>query len=193
MDKRSAEVKRTTKETDISLSLCLDGGEIDIDTGIGFFDHMLTSFATHSGFGLTVKAKGDLNVDGHHTVEDIGIVLGQAFNKAISDKRGIRRFANVFIPMDEALAFCAVDVSGRAFLAYNADMPQEIIGDYDSCLTKEFMRAFADNAGVTLHIRKEYGDNAHHVTEAIFKSMARALKEAVIRHGNELPSSKGVL
>lgn len=193
MEKREAIINRTTRETDISLKLCLDGGLSKIDTGIGFFDHMLQAFATHGGFGLEVSVKGDLNVDGHHTVEDTGIVLGCAFREALGDKRGIKRFASSYIPMDEALAFCAVDVSGRAFLACNADMPQEKIGDYDSCLTKEFLRAFSDNAGITLHIRSEYGENAHHITEAMFKALARALREAVVRNGNELPSTKGVL
>lgn len=193
MEKRISSVTRTTKETDIELTLCLDGGESSIDTGIGFFDHMLEAFAKHGGFGLSVKVNGDLQVDGHHTVEDTGIVLGSAFRQALGDKRGICRFANSFVPMDEALAFCAVDVSGRAFLHCDAVMPQERIGDYDSCLTKEFLRAFADNAGVTLHIRSEYGENAHHITEAMFKAMARALRQAVEIKGNDLPSTKGVL
>jgi len=193
MEKRTASVNRTTHETDISLSICLDGGESKINTGIGFFDHMLQAFATHGGFGLEVAVNGDLNVDGHHTVEDTGIVLGNAFRQALGDKRGIRRFASSFIPMDEALAFCAVDVSGRSFLCCDAPMPQERIGDYDSCLTKEFLRAFSDNAGITLHIRSEYGENAHHITEAMFKALARALKDAVVRIGDELPSTKGVL
>lgn len=193
MNNRSSAVKRQTRETDISVNLCLDGGESKIQTGIGFFDHMLQAFATHGGFGLEISVKGDLHVDGHHTVEDAGIVLGTAFRQALGDKRGIKRFASAYIPMDEALAFCAVDVSGRAYLCCNADMPQEKIGDYDSCLTKEFLRAFADNAGITLHIRAEYGENAHHITEAMFKALARALKEAVECKGNELPSTKGVL
>ena len=132
-------------------------------------------------------------ITGSGTVEDTGIVLGSAFRQALGDKRGIRRFASAYIPMDEALAFCAVDVSGRAFLACNADMPQERIGDYVSCLTKEFLRAFADNAGITLHIRSEYGENAHHITEAMFKALARALKDALHREGDALPSTKGVL
>ncbi len=193
MKNRNASVKRQTRETDISVTLNLDGGESKIETGIGFFDHMLQAFATHGGFGLEISVKGDLYVDGHHTVEDTGIVLGTAFRQALGDKRGIKRFASSYIPMDEALAFCAVDVSGRAYLHCKADMPQERIGDYDSCLTKEFLRAFSDNAGITLHIRAEYGENAHHITEAIFKALARALKEAVECKGDELPSTKGVL
>ena len=190
---RQATINRKTKETDIALSLCLDGGEAAIATGIGFFDHMLNSFAAHGGFGLQLAAKGDLEVDGHHTVEDVGIVLGQAFRQALGDKRGIRRFASCFIPMDEALAFCAVDISGRSFLKYAADMPQPRIGEYDACLTAEFLRAFSDNAGITVHIRAEYGINAHHITEAIFKALARALREAGSIQGDTLPSTKAVL
>ena len=176
---REAKVSRKTKETDIEIVLNLDGGEVSINTGIGFFDHMLTAFASHGGFGLKVIAKGDLEVDCHHTVEDTGIVLGNAFTQAIGDKVGIERFGNARVPMDEALADAILDISGRPFLVFEADMPQEQIGGYDSCMTVEFMRAFATNAGLTLHILAEYGDNAHHITEAIFKALARALKVAV--------------
>lgn len=190
---RCAEVSRKTRETDIIVKLCLDGGEIDVSTGVGFFDHMLISFATHGGFGLFVRAKGDLEVDCHHTVEDTGIVLGQAFCNALGDKRGIERFASVSIPMDEAIANVTLDISARPFLVFRANMPQERIGDYDSCMTVEFMRALSNSAGLTLHITSDYGDNAHHITEAIFKAVARALKCAVSITGDILPSTKGTL
>ena len=147
---RTASLERKTKETDITLSLCLDGGEVRIDTGVGFFDHMLNSFATHGGFGLTVKVTGDLYVDEHHTVEDTGIVLGQAFAKALGDKGGIDRFGSFYVPMDEALAFASVDVSGRPFLVFDAEFPQARCGAYDCAMTVEFMRALAFNAGITL-------------------------------------------
>lgn len=190
---RTAQMKRATRETDIALELDLDAGDYQIETGVGFFDHMLTSFAVHSGFGLRVHAKGDYQVDDHHTVEDVGIVLGQAFHAALGEKRGIRRFASAYIPMDEALAFCAVDVSGRPFLRFDAPMPQEKIGSFDACLTEEFMRAFAMNAGATIHLKAEYSVNAHHITEALFKALARALHDAVAIVGSEIPSSKGAL
>jgi imidazoleglycerol-phosphate dehydratase len=190
---RVSQISRKTNETDITVKLDLGGGDIRIDTGIGFFDHMLSSFASHAGFGLDVKASGDLKVDCHHTVEDTGIVLGKAFKQAIGDKAGINRFASAYIPMDEALAFCAADVSGRPYLVFDADMNEQKIGDYDSCLTVEFMRAFAMNAEITLHLRCEYGKNAHHITEALFKAFARSLKSAVRIRGGKIPSTKGVL
>lgn len=190
---REARIGRKTKETDIEVYLNLDGGDVAIQTGIGFFDHMLTAFAAHSGFGLEIHAKGDLDVDCHHTVEDVGIVLGQAFSQALSDKVGIERFGSARVPMDEALADVTLDISARPFLVFRADMPQERIGDYDSCMTVEFMRAFAFHGGITLHITAEYGDNAHHITEAIFKACARALKIAARITGTELPSTKGAL
>ena len=190
---RTSEIVRRTNETDIALTLSLDGGDIGISTGIGFFDHMLNSFAVHSGFGLTVKAIGDLTVDGHHTVEDVGIVLGRAFNEAIGDKAGIKRFSSCFLPMDETLAFAAVDISGRPFLKYDAQKNWQMIGDYDASLTEEFFRAFAINAGITLHMKVEYGTNAHHMTEALFKAAARALSDASTVIGSEIPSSKGSL
>ncbi|MCB6364850.1 imidazoleglycerol-phosphate dehydratase HisB [Intestinibacillus massiliensis] len=191
---RKGDVKRKTKETDISLFLDLDDGSlVSIDTGIGFFDHMLNSFAVHSGCGLTVTCKGDLQVDGHHTVEDIGIALGQAISQALGDKAGIARFGQSFVPMDEALGFCALDVSGRPYLVFDAPMPQPVCGGYDTCLTAEFMRALAVNAGLTLHLRCEYGDNAHHITEALFKALARALRQAVAVTGGGVLSAKGVL
>ena len=175
---RCAEVTRTTKETDISLSLCLDGGETDVMTGIGFFDHMLTAFSVHSGFGLSIRAEGDLLVDGHHTVEDTGIVLGQAFGQALGDKSGIARFGSFFVPMDESLCFASVDVSGRPFLVFDDTFPQEKVGDFDSCLAVEFFRAFAMNAGITLHLKVLYGENDHHKLEAMFKAFAKALSAA---------------
>ena len=191
---RTSEITRKTKETDITLKLDLDGGEVKVSTGIGFFDHMLNSFATHGGFGLELCCKGDLEVDGHHTVEDAGIVLGKAFCEALGDKGSIERFGSFYVPMDEALAFASVDVSGRPFLVFDADFPQEMCGDYDCSLTVEFMRALAFNAGITLHIRSVYGDNSHHITEAIFKSAAHALKAAVAQNDSGKPlSTKGVL
>lgn len=191
---RYVELKRTTRETDIDLSLNLDGGEIEIDTGIGFFDHMLNSFATHGGFGLKVKVKGDLDVDDHHTIEDTGIVLGQAFCKALGDKSSIERFGSFYVPMDEALAFASLDISGRPFLVFDADFPQEKCGDYTSAMTVEFMRAFAYNAKITLHIKSEYGYNSHHIIEAIYKAVAHALKIAVKDNNTGKPlSTKGVL
>ncbi len=192
---RTAEISRKTKETDITVRLDLDNPEgTEINTGIGFFNHMLNSFAVHSGFGIIIHAKGDLEVDGHHTVEDTGIVLGQVFNKALGDKSGIERFGNAFVPMDEALGFCSVDISARPFLVFKAEFENEKIGDYDSCLTKEFMRAFAFNAGITLHLRCEYGENDHHKTEALFKAMAYAMRKAVTLNGSGMArSSKGVL
>jgi len=190
---RSASVTRITKETNIRLLLSLDGGEVSVSTGIGFFDHMLTALAFYAGFGLQLEAKGDLYVDGHHTVEDVGIVLGQAFREALGDKKGIRRFGSAFVPMDEALCLTVLDCSNRPFLVYNAPMPQPMIGQYDSCLTKEFMQAFAFNAGVTLHQKCAYGDNAHHITEALFKSLGLALKDAVRIEGQGVVSTKGVL
>lgn len=191
---RTAEIKRKTRETDIEVFVKLDGeGKVSVNTGIGFFDHMLTAFGVHSGIDLDVKCEGDLNVDGHHTVEDTGIVLGQAFAKALGDKSGIARYGSAFVPMDEALGFCALDISGRPFLAFNADFNDDRIGEFDTCLTEEFFRAFAFNSGITLHIRKEYGKNDHHVTEAIFKSVAHALKSAMEIKGDKILSTKGVL
>ena len=190
---RKAEIKRRTKETDIALTLDLEGGERKIDTGIGFFDHMLNSFAVHSGFGLTLTCKGDLEVDGHHTVEDCGIALGQALSRCLGDKAGIARFGQAFVPMDEALGFCTLDISGRPYLVFDAPMPQPMCGQYDTCLTVEFMRALSVNAGLTLHLKAEYGDNAHHITEALFKALARALKQAVAQTGGGVLSAKGVL
>ncbi len=191
---KGAVVDRKTKETDIHIELSLDGGPADIDTGIGFFDHMLTALAVHGGFGLTVKAKGDLEVDCHHTIEDTGIVLGKAFAEALGDKSGIARYGSFYIPMDEALGFCSLDISGRPFLVFNAEFPEEKIGGYDSCMTEEFMRAFAFNAGITLHLSCIYGKNSHHITEALYKALAHALKAAVTPNESDKPlSTKGTL
>nr|WP_297279302.1 imidazoleglycerol-phosphate dehydratase HisB [uncultured Butyricicoccus sp.] len=190
---RQATICRETKETQIALHLNLEGGERKIETGIGFFDHMLNSFAVHSGFGLILKCTGDLEVDGHHTVEDVGIVLGQALARILGDRAGIARFGSAYVPMDEALGFCALDISGRPYLVFDAPMPQPMCGQYDTCLTVEFMRAFTTHAGITLHLKSMYGDNAHHITEALYKALARALKEAVRETGGEVLSAKGVL
>ena len=164
-----------------------------METGIGFFDHMLTALAVHGGLGLKISVKGDLQVDCHHTVEDVGIVLGKALEEALGDKAGIRRYGSAFIPMDEALAFCAIDVSGRAFFVFDGDFPQERVGAFDTCMTEEFFRALAMNAGITLHIRCEYGKNSHHMIEAQFKAFAHALRAAVSPRGDGVLSSKGII
>ena len=194
---RSATVKRTTNETDIEIALDLDGtGETDVLTGIGFFDHMLQAFGRHGLFDLAVRAEGDLQVDGHHTVEDAGIVLGQAFAQALGDKRGIRRFGSLALPMDEALVLAAVDISGRGALYWDVDVPYVMVGEFDATLAREFFIAFAANAGVTLHIREIAGENVHHVLEACFKATARALRQAAEtdpRASDALPSTKGAL
>ena len=191
MARRAIETRKT-KETDITVELCLEGGPVDISTGIGFFDHMLTAFAVHGGFGLRLQAKGDLEVDCHHTVEDTGIVLGKALAKALGDKGGIARYGSFYIPMDEALAFTSLDVSGRPFLVFHGSFQQERVGDYDTCMTEEFLRAFAMNSGITLHSSVLYGANAHHEIEGIFKSLGHALKQAVQQQDGTL-STKGVL
>lgn len=191
---RIAEQSRETRETQISVRLALDGGETKIQTGIGFFDHMLQAFATHGGFGLQVQVQGDLFVDGHHTVEDTGIVLGRAFRQALGDRSGIARFGSFYVPMDETLAFAAVDVSGRPFLVFQAEFPQQVVGAYDACLTEEFFRAFAMNAEMTLHTRVEYGKNSHHMIEAMFKAVAHALRLAVAETmPGQVLSTKGSL
>lgn len=190
---RCAEVKRETKETKITLSLNLDGGEVFVQTGIGFFDHMLTAFALHGGFGLKARVRGDLEVDAHHTVEDTGIVLGKALHQALGDKTGIARYGSFFVPMDEALAFAAVDISGRPFIRFDAAFEQEKIGELDSCMIAEFARAFAYNAGITLHIEVKYGSNSHHKCEAIFKAFAHALRIACALRESPTLSTKGVL
>lgn len=191
---RTAVVDRQTKETRIHVELNLDGGETSVDTGIGFFNHMLTAFSVHGGFGLTVKTDGDLDVDCHHTIEDTGIVIGKAFDKALGDKSGIARFGSFYVPMDEALGFCSLDISGRPFLVFDAEFPEEKIGSYDSCMTEEFMRAFAYNSGITLHLKSCYGKNSHHITEALYKALAHALHLAVTKTDSDKPlSTKGVL
>ncbi len=190
---RKAEITRKTKETEVSLSLELNEKTINIDTGIGFFDHMLMAMFFYAGFGCDLKVRGDLHVDGHHTVEDTAIVIGQALREALGDKKGIRRFAHAYIPMDEALCFTAMDLSGRPYLKYDAPMPQVKIGDYESCLTAEFFRALCINAGMTLHMKVMYGDNAHHITEALFKSFGVALKQACEISGEGIVSTKGLL
>lgn len=189
---RTAKYERKTKETDISVEICLDGGEIEVSTGIGFFDHMLNSFAKHANFGLKLKAVGDLEIDGHHTVEDVGIVLGKALLEALGDRGNIARYGTKFIPMDESLAFCSLDVSGRPFLVFEASFEEAVVGEFDTCLTEEFFRAFAFNAGITMHISIISGSNAHHMIEAMFKAAAHAIKEAVVVTNNTL-STKGCI
>lgn len=194
---RTASIARATSETDIRLTLALDGtGQVEVATGVGFFDHMLTALARHSLMDLTVAAKGDLHIDDHHTVEDVGIVLGQALRQALGDKRGIRRFGQCLLPMDEALAEAAIDISGRPFLAWSVPFQRPKIGSFDTELVEEFFRAFAFNSGITLHVTLKAGSNAHHVAEACFKAVARALRMAVEadpRMAGEIPSTKGSL
>ena len=192
---RNAEIKRKTKETDISILLELDGsGKAEISTGIGFFDHMLTAFAVHSGMDLTVSCKGDLEVDCHHTIEDVGIALGQAFLDAVGDRSGIERYGSFILPMDEALALSAIDISGRAFLVFDASFTAPMIGQFDTQMFEEFWRAFAMNSKTTLHIRLLSGANDHHKAEAIFKSVAHAIKAAVAQNKDgSILSTKGCL
>lgn len=176
---RSASIKRQTAETKITGSLRIDGtGQSEITTGIGFFDHMLILFAKHGFFDLNVAANGDLHIDGHHTVEDVGIVLGQAFAQALGDKSGIKRYGTAVVPMDEALVMVSLDISGRPFLAFDVNIPTQRIGNFDSELTEEFLRALAVHAGLTLHVRLMAGKNAHHIVEGVFKALGRALDEA---------------
>lgn len=193
--KRIGEVRRATRETDIYISAELDGkGKAEIETGIGFFDHMLTALSKHSGISLTVNVKGDLDVDCHHTIEDTGIALGQALYKALGDKSGIVRYGTSYIPMDEALAMCSLDLSNRPYLVFNCEFTNQSCGEYDLCMTEEFFRAFAFNAGITMHINLLYGQNDHHKAEAIYKSVAHALRAAIAynQDGSTL-STKGVL
>ena len=194
---RTSEISRTTAETDVYIKLNLDGkGECEISTGIGFLDHMLTLFAKHGRFDLVAKCDGDIEVDGHHTTEDIGIALGQAFKEALGDKRGIKRYGSTILPMDEALILTAVDISGRPYLRYRMKIPAPMVGDFDTELLREFVIAFAFNAGITLHIRRLDGVNSHHIIEGTFKSLARTLKKAVEideKAKDEIPSTKGVL
>lgn len=193
---RKAQVKRTTSETEIEVSINLDGtGQQDIETPIPFLDHMLAQIAKHGHFDLVVKAKGDTHIDFHHTVEDIGITLGEAFLKALGDKRGIRRFAQAKIPLNEALAEVIVDISGRAFFVFNLDLPKSKLGQFDVELVSEFFQAFSANSGVTLHINSPYWSNLHHIVEASFKAFARALDQAssLDPRSQEIPSTKGKL
>jgi imidazoleglycerol-phosphate dehydratase len=191
---RKAEIKRETKETTIDLVLVVDGrGTTTISTGIPFFDHMLEQLGKHAGFNLGIDARGDLEVDLHHTVEDVGIVLGQALREALGDKRGVRRFANALVPLDEALVQVALDLSGRPFLVYEVEPVAEWIGTFDPQLAEEFWKGFVDGARVTLHIRSVSGKNGHHVIEASFKGVARALRDAVKIEGDDVPSTKGTL
>lgn len=194
---RNAEISRKTAETDIFLSLSLDGsGKSEIDTGVGFLDHMLTLFASHGKFDLKIKCVGDINVDYHHTTEDIGIALGKAFYDALGDKRGIHRYGDTILPMDETLILTAVDFSGRAYLGFDAEIPTEKVGDFDTELVEEFFLGFIRKAECALHIRKLAGKNSHHIIEGIFKSVARSLKEAVAideEYKDIIPSTKGVL
>lgn len=194
---RTSEIKRDTAETKIALTLDLDGtGKSEIATGCGFLDHMLTLFAKHGRFDLTVDCDGDINVDDHHTVEDIGICLGKAFNEALGDKKGIIRYGSFTLPMDEALIMCAVDISGRDYLAYRLEIPTEKVGTFDTELVEEFMLAFTRNAGLNLHIIQLSGTNSHHIIEGTFKCLARTLRQAVNideKFKDEIPSTKGVL
>ncbi|MBQ3128091.1 MAG: imidazoleglycerol-phosphate dehydratase HisB [Clostridia bacterium] len=194
---RTSEIKRDTAETKIALTLDLDGtGKSEIATGCGFLDHMLTLFAKHGRFDLTVDCDGDIDVDDHHTVEDIGICLGKAFNEALGDKKGIIRYGSFTLPMDEALIICAVDISGRDYLAYRLEIPTEKVGTFDTELVEEFMLAFTRNAGLNLHIIQLSGTNSHHIIEGTFKCLARTLRQAVNideKFKDEIPSTKGVL
>ena len=194
---RTAEINRKTNETDIKLTLNLDGtGESETHTGCGFLDHMLTLFARHGGFDLTVSCKGDTYVDYHHTVEDIGIALGDAFKSALGDMRGITRYGSFILPMDESLIMTAVDISGRSHLSYDLAIPAQKVGDFDTELVEEFLLGFVRNSNITLHIKQMSGKNAHHIVEGVFKALGRTLKKAVYiadESNMQIPSSKGVL
>ena len=194
---RTASITRKTNETDISLSINLDGtGTYSIDTGVGFLDHMIDQLSRHSLIDMTIKAKGDLHIDAHHTAEDIGIALGQAFKQALGDKKGIARYADVHLPMDEVMTRAAVDVSGRPFFVWDVTFSRDKVGDFDTELFEEFFHAFAQNAGITLHIANLYGTNNHHIAESCFKAVARVLRKAVEvdpRQADRVPSTKGTL
>ena len=193
---RTATRARSTNETKIEVTVALDGGDVTVETGVPFFDHMLDQLGRHGGIGLTVKAEGDLQIDAHHTVEDTGITLGEALTEALGDKAGIRRYGDALVPMEEALAQVALDISGRPLLVYDAEVHAEAIGQYDTVLTEEFLQALCRSAGLTLHVRLLGGRNPHHCVEAIFKALARALGEAVgidPRGGGRIPSTKGTL
>ena len=193
---RTARVERTTTETKITVELDLDGTGVEVSTGVPFFDHMLDQLGRHGRLGLRIEADGDLEIDAHHTVEDTGIALGKALVQALGEKRGIRRYGDALVPMEESLARIALDISGRPLLVYEADIPAETVGQFETGLTEEFLQALARAAGLTLHVKLLYGRNAHHSIEAIFKALARALSDAVAidpRAGDEIPSTKGVL
>ena len=191
---RHSEVSRETAETAVKLSLELDGsGRSEIDTGVGFLDHMLTLLALHGGFDLAVSCKGDLNVDAHHSVEDLGLCLGAALQQALGKKRGINRYGHIILPMDEALILCAVDLSGRPCLRYTANIPSQKVGEFDTELARELFQAVANTALMSLHIRQLDGENSHHIIEGMFKAFGRALRQAVAVTGGALPSTKGVL
>ncbi len=194
---RKASIIRTTNETSIDVGINVDGaGLFEIETGVGFFDHMLEQLSKHSLIDMVVKAKGDLHIDDHHTVEDCGIALGQALNEALGDRRGIKRYASIDLPMDEAMTFAGIDVSGRPFLVWNVDFPREKVGSFDTELVREFFQAFAQAARITLHVKNLYGANAHHIAETCFKAVARVLREATemdARAADALPSTKGTL
>ena len=193
---RSYTLERKTAETDIALSLCLEGGECSVNTGCGFLDHMLTLFARHGGFGLSVSCVGDVNVDYHHTTEDVGICLGTALREALGDKAGIVRYGDIILPMDETLILCAVHISGRAHLSYDVTPPTEKVGDFDTELVKEFLLGFVRSAQLTLHVRQMAGENSHHILEGVFKALGRTLSKAVAidpKRVGEIPSTKGAL
>lgn len=194
---RESNLERKTKETEIKINLNLDGtGKSNIDTGIGFIDHMLELFSFHSGIDLVVKCNGDLNVDGHHTVEDLGILLGKSIREALGDKKGILRYGDCFMPMDETLSHCSLDISGRPYLVFNVNLPSEKVGTFETELTEEFFRAVAMNGELTLHLNLEYGKNTHHIIESLFKSFGRSMKQAIKidkENPNKILSSKGML
>jgi imidazoleglycerol-phosphate dehydratase len=192
---RTAEIHRKTSETDVTVALDLGGGEVDVETGVGFLDHMLELMGRHGRLGLRVRAAGDLETGAHHTVEDVGIALGQALDEVLGDRSGIRRYGYTAVPMDEALGMCAIDISGRPLCLFEADLPHVSIAGFDAELTEEFFRAVASNAKLTLHVGTRYGSNAHHLIESCFKAFARALREAVAIDPEEtgVPSTKGTL
>lgn len=192
---RSAKISRTTTETEVSVALDLDGGDVSVSTGVGFFDHMLELLAQHGRLGLRVEARGDLETGAHHTVEDVGVALGQALDRALGDRAGIRRYGYIAVPMDEALGICAIDISGRPLCLFGSDLPAISIAGFDLELTEEFFRAVASNAKLTVHLGTRYGSNGHHMVEACFKAFARALREAVSIDPDEkgVPSTKGTL
>jgi imidazoleglycerol-phosphate dehydratase len=192
---RTAKIERETRETKVSLELGLDGGDVSVSTGVGFFDHMLELLGRHGRLALSVRAEGDLQTGAHHTVEDVGIAFGQALDEALGDRAGIRRYGYTAVPMDESLALCAIDISGRPFCLFEADLPYASIAGFDAELTEEFFRAVASNAKITLHLGTRYGTNLHHLIEACFKAFARALREAVAIDPDEdgVPSTKGTL